>query len=162
MIAETLAGIALVKSAVDGIKTAIGTANDIGDIANYVDKLFDGEKQVQQQRSKKSGVGVVDQFNVSNVARETIDARIAKEKMQEVATLIDLRFGPGTWKSIVEERARRIQEAKEAALAAKREAVRKHNELMDNIKIGVIIAGIVALGAGLIIMVMVSVANALV
>jgi len=161
MIAETLAGIALVKSAVDGIKTAIGTANDIGDIANYVDKLFDGEKQVQQQRSKKSGVGVVDQFNVSNVARETIDARIAKEKMQEVATLIDLRFGPGTWKSIVEERARRIQEAKEAALAAKREAIKKHNELMDNIKIGVIIAGIVALGAGLIIMVMVSVANAL-
>lgn len=162
MIAETLAGIALVKSAVDGIKTAIGTANDIGDIANYVDKLFDGEKQVQQQRSKKSGVGVVDQFNVSNVARETIDARIAKEKMQEVATLIDLRFGPGTWKSIVEERAKRIQEAKEAALAAKREAIKKHNELMDNIKIGVIIAGIVALGAGLIIMVMVSVANALV
>jgi len=161
MIAETLAGIALVKSAVDGIKTAIGTANDIGDIANYVDKLFDGEKQVQQQRSKKSGVGVVDQFNVSNVARETIDARIAKEKMQEVATLIDLRFGPGTWKSIVKERARRIQEAKEAALAAKREAIKKHNELMDNIKIGVIIAGIVALGAGLIIMVMVSVANAL-
>ncbi len=161
MIAETLAGIALVKSAVDGIKTAIGTANDIGDIANYVDKLFDGEKQVQQQRSKKSGVNVVDQFNVSNVARETIDARIAKEKMQEVATLIDLRFGPGTWKSIVEERARRIQEAKEAALAAKREAIKKHNELMDNIKIGVIITGIVALGAGLIIMVMVSVANAL-
>ena len=32
---------------------------------------------------------------------------------------------------------------------------------MDNIKIGVIIAGIVALGASLIIMVMVSVANAL-
>jgi hypothetical protein len=33
MIAETLAGIALVKSAVDGIKGAINTANDISDIA---------------------------------------------------------------------------------------------------------------------------------
>ena len=32
MIAETLAGIALVKSAVDGIKGAITTANDISDI----------------------------------------------------------------------------------------------------------------------------------
>jgi len=58
MIAETLAGIALVKSAVDGIKSAIGTANDIGDIAGHIDKLFEGEKQVQQQRSKKSGTGV--------------------------------------------------------------------------------------------------------
>ena len=37
MIAETLAGIALVKSAVDGIKSAIGTANDIGEIASHID-----------------------------------------------------------------------------------------------------------------------------
>ena len=55
MIAETLAGIALVKSAVDGIKSAIGTANDIGDIAGYIDNLFEGEKQVQQNRNKKAG-----------------------------------------------------------------------------------------------------------
>ena len=55
MIAETLAGIALVKSAVDGIKSAIGTANDIGDIAGYIDNLFEGEKQVQQVRNKKAG-----------------------------------------------------------------------------------------------------------
>ena len=58
MIAETLAGIALVKSAVDGIKSTINTANDIGDIAKYVDSLLEGEKQVQQQRAKKSGVGI--------------------------------------------------------------------------------------------------------
>jgi len=45
MIAEALAGIALVKSAVDGIKSTINTANDIGDIAKYVDNLLEGEKQ---------------------------------------------------------------------------------------------------------------------
>ena len=28
--------------------------------------------------------------------------------------MVNLRFGPDTWKSIVDERARRIQEAKEA------------------------------------------------
>ena len=104
MIAETLAGIALVKSAVDGIKSAIGTANDIGDIAGYIDNLFEGEKQVQHIRNKKAGsVGIVDQFGVSNVARDVIDARIAAEKLQEVATMVDMRFGPGTWKSIVGE-----------------------------------------------------------
>ena len=57
MIAETLAGIALVKSAVDGIKSAIGTANDISEIAGHIDNLFEGEKQVQQKRAKKSGTG---------------------------------------------------------------------------------------------------------
>ena len=53
MIAETMAGIALVKGAVDGIKSMIGTANDVSEIAGYIDKLFEGEKQVQQQRNKK-------------------------------------------------------------------------------------------------------------
>jgi len=161
MIAETLAGIALVKSAVDGIKSAINTAQDISEIASHIDNLFEGEKQVQQQRAKKSGTGIADQFGIKTVAQEMIDAKLAKEKMQEIATMVDMRFGHGTWAAIVAERAKRIQEAKEAALTARREAMKKHNELMDNIKMGVIIASILALGAGLIIMVMVSVANAL-
>ena len=98
MIAETLAGIALVKSAVDGIKGAIGTANDIGDIASQIDSLFAGQKQVNEARNRKSGVSLVDQFGVENVARETIDAKIAAEKLQEVATMVDMRFGHGTWR----------------------------------------------------------------
>ena len=80
MIAETLAGIALFKSAVDGIKSAIGTANDVSEIAGFIDNLFEGEKQVQHKRSAKSGVGVADQFGVKSVASEVIDARLAKEQ----------------------------------------------------------------------------------
>ncbi|NCV92876.1 MAG: hypothetical protein EBW30_08905 [Synechococcaceae bacterium WB7_3xG_012] len=41
----------LVKSAVDGIKGAIGTAKDVSEIAGYIDQLFEGEKQVQQKRA---------------------------------------------------------------------------------------------------------------
>jgi hypothetical protein len=148
MIAETLAGIALVKSAVDGIKSAIGTAQDISDIASHVDNLFEGEKQVQQQRAKKSGTGLADQFGIKTVAQEMIDAKLAKEKMQEMATIIDMRFGHGTWAGIVAERAKRIQEAKEAALAARREALKRQQEFMETAKIilaVVVVAGI-ALG----------------
>ena len=135
MIAETLAGISLFKAAVDGIKGAIGTANDVSDIAGYIDNLFEGEKQVQKLRSKKSGVGgVADQFGVKSVATEVINAKLAKEQMQEIASMIDMRFGHGTWKSITEERAKRIREAKEAAAAARKEKIRKQKELEDNIK----------------------------
>jgi len=151
MIAETLAGIALVKSAVDGIKSTINTANDIGDIAKYVDNLLEGEKQVQQQRAKKSGSGIADQFGIQSVAQEVIDARLAQEKIQEMRTMVDLRFGPGTWQSIVDIRAKRIQEAKEAALQAKREAIRRHNEMMENIKMGTGVAVIVLASVGLLI-----------
>jgi len=151
MIAEALAGIALVKSAVDGIKSTINTANDIGDIAKYVDNLLEGEKQVQQQRAKKSGSGIADQFGIQSVAQEVIDARLAQEKIQEMRTMIDLRFGPGTWQSIVDIRAKRIQEAKEAALQAKREAIKRHNEMMENIKIAGGVGLIGAIGIGLLI-----------
>jgi len=150
MIAETLAGIALVKSAVDGIKAAIGTANDIGDIASQIDSLFEGEKQVQQQRSKKSGVGMGDQFGVSSVAREVIDARIAQEKMQEIATMVDMRFGHGTWKGIIAERQKRIQEAKEAAAKARRQARIAHEEMMDNVKMTALVSIITGAALGLI------------
>ena len=148
MIAETLAGIALVKSAVDGIKGAINTANDISDIAGHIDNLFAGEKQIQQERAKKAGVGLGDQFGVSNVARDVIDSKIAADKLQEVATMVDMRFGHGTWKGILAERQKRIQEAREAALKAKRAAIQKHNEMMENIKIGVGVGtiGVIAIG----------------
>lgn len=139
MIAETMAGIALVKGAVDGIKSMIGTANDVSDIAGYIDKLFEGEKQVQQQRNKKSGV---DNFGgIGGVASEVIDARLAKEKMQEVATLVDFRFGHGTWRSILDERAKRIREQKEAEAEARRKTIKKQEELAEIIRNSVILFG---------------------
>ena len=151
MIAETLAGIALVKSAVDGIKSTINTANDIGDIAKYVDNLLEGEKQVQQQRARKSGLGLGDQLGIESVAQEVIDARIAQESLNEMRTLVDMRFGPGTWQSIVDLRNKRIREAKEAAAKVKREAIRRHNEMMENIKLAAGVGAMIAVGAGLLI-----------
>ena len=151
MIAETLAGIALVKSAVDGIKSTINTANDIGDIAKYVDNLLEGEKQVQQQRAKKSGASIGDQFGIESVAQEVIDARIAQEKIQEMRTLVDMRFGPGTWQSIVDLRNKRIKEAKEAAAKAKREEMLRQQEMMDSIKIAASIGLMIAAGIGFLI-----------
>jgi hypothetical protein len=149
MIAETLAGIALVKSAVDGIKSAINTANDISDIAGHIDNLFAGEKQVQQDRAKKAGIGITDQFGVNNVARDVIDAKIAAEKLQEVATMVDMRFGHGTWKGILAERAKRIQEAKEAAAKARREAQRAQDEMMENVKTTALVSMVIGVAVGL-------------
>jgi uncharacterized protein YbjQ (UPF0145 family) len=151
MIAETLAGIALVKSAVDGIKSTINTANDIGEIAKYVDNLLEGEKQVQQQRARKSGLGLGDQLGIESVAQEVIDARIAQEKVNEMRTLVDLRFGPGTWQSIVDLRNKRIKELKEAQAKARREAIRRQQEMMESIKLAAGVGVVMAVGVGLLI-----------
>ena len=157
MIAETLAGIALVKSAVDGIKSAIGTAQDISEIAGHIDNLFEGESQTQRARNKKSGVN---QFSVNSVAKETIDAKIAAEKLYEVSVMVDQRFGHGTWAGIVTERAKRIQEAKEAALAARKEKAIKQEETMETIKMTAIVLGVISMIVAAVIGMIVSAAKA--
>jgi len=135
MFGEVLTGIALVKSAVDGLKGAIGTAKDVSEIAGYVDKLFQGEQEIQKRKQKKS----TDPFSVSSVASETINAKLAKEKMDEMRQLIDLRFGHGTWAGIIAERARRIQEAREAEKAAQRQ---KQAQQEDMVIIGCVLVGL--------------------
>lgn len=161
-ISTALAGIALVKQSVDFIKTHINTVQDIGQIAGQIDNLFTGEKQVQQARNKKAGAaGLGDQFGVDTVAKEMIDAKLAAEKLQEVATMVDMRFGHGTWKGIVAERARRIQEQKEAVAKARREQLKKDQEFMDACKVVAVVGGCILVIAGLFVFMMISVAKAM-
>lgn len=144
MFAEVVTGIALIKQSVDFIKSNIDTVNDIRDITDQVENLFVGEEQVQKARSKQSGFGVGDQLGIKSVAQEVIDAKLAQEKMQEMRTLIDFRFGPGTWQSIVDLRARRIREEREAREQARREKIRKQrefNEMLQQALIGVLVVG---------------------
>tara|TARA_Y100001938_G_scaffold145045_1_gene220922 strand:+ start:552 stop:1031 length:480 start_codon:yes stop_codon:yes gene_type:complete len=134
VVAEVLTGLALVKQATDFIKQNVDTAKDIGSLAGQIDDLLRGEQETQKARNKKSGQSLTDQFGVESVAREIVDAKLAQEKVQEIATLIDLRFGHGTWRSILDERARRLQEAREAAMRAKREKIRQQKEFEETVK----------------------------
>jgi len=149
MIAEVLTGIALVQKSVEFIKSNISTVQDISQIAGQIDDLFRGEKEAQQARNKKAGGGLGDQFGVDTVAKEMIDARIAAEKLQEVATLVDMRFGHGTWKGIVAERAKRIQEAKEAAAAERRKKLQEAKEFEETMKQIVLVAGVLIMSIGM-------------
>ena len=148
VVAEVLTGLALVKQATDFIKQNVDTAKDIGSLAGQIDDLLRGESEAQKARNKKSGQSLTDQFGVENVAREIVDAKLAAEKVQEIATLIDLRFGHGTWRSILDERARRLQEAREAAMRAKREKIREQKELEETIKNVVLTLTVVLMALG--------------
>ena len=148
VVAEVLTGIALVKQATDFIKSNISTVNDIRQIGSQIDDLLRGEQECQKARAKKSGTSLSDQLGIENVAKEVIDAKLAQEKLREVATMIDLRFGHGTWQGIVDERAKRMREAKEAA---RKERIKKQKRQeaffeMLTMALGVIILSAVAIG----------------
>jgi len=153
VVAEVLTGLALVKQATDFIKSNLDTAKDIGSLAGQIDDLLRGEGEAQKARSKKSGQSLTDQFGVENVAREVIDAKLAQEKVREIATLIDLRFGHGTWRGILDERARRIQAQKERAKQEALEKAAQRKEIFDGLSMlfylimGVLVVGLIALVA---------------
>lgn len=134
VVAETLAGIALVKSATEAIKGAISTANDVSSLAKEIDKLFEGEKQIQRDK-----MSAQNPLSMKSVAEETINAKLAQEHMDEMRQLVDMRFGHGTWQGIIAERARRIHEIKEAE---KRERIRKQKAKDDAIEVALIVMGV--------------------
>ena len=157
MIAETLAGIALVKQSVDFIKSQINTAKDIGQLAGAVDGLFRGHDEIEKKRSKKSGVTVRDQLGIKTVAQEVIDAKLAAEAMQEMRNMIDMRFGPGTFKSILDLRSKKIREEKEALAEARRIQRRKQRETEETIRQAMIVGATIVCAVGLLVFLFVAV-----
>lgn len=126
-VTTALAGIALVKKSVDFIKENIQTCQDIGQIIGHVENAMIGEQQVIKERDKSGA----DPFATENVAQEIIDAKLAREHLNELKNLINLRFGPNTWQEILTERKRRIDERKEAKKRAIAEKNRKIKEIQD-------------------------------
>ena len=108
-VGEAIAAAAAFKAAVDGIKSAIGTANDVRDIASQIDQLLDSKSRIDRAKNKKVAPG---QFSISSIASETIDAKLAEEEMYQIKLLIDNRFGHGTFQGILETRQKRIKEYK--------------------------------------------------
>jgi len=143
-VAEILAGIALVKSSVDFIKSNISTCQDIGQMIGHVENAMIGEQQCIKEREGK------DQFATENIAEEVINAKLAREHLQEMKNLVNLRFGHGTWDEILNLRKKRIDERKQKKKEALAEKNRKKQEIMDILTYFLIGLG-VCLIAGLII-----------
>jgi len=139
-VTAVLTGIALVKKSVDFIKQNIQTCNDIGDIIGHIDKAMTGEQQVIKARDKSGA----DPFAVGTVAQEIIDAKLAREHLNDVRNLVNLRFGPGTWEYILQERKKRIDAQKQAIKEAKAKKLKQQQQIAEYIKYGLITIIVIA------------------
>ena len=138
--AAVLSGIKLVKQSVDFVKQQIQTCNDISELVGHIDKAMMGEQQVIKARDSKN----VDHFAIENVAQEVIDARLAREQLNEMKNLINLRFGPGTWEFILQERKKRIDAKKQAIKEAKAAKLKKQKEMYERIRMCVIVLAVIS------------------
>ena len=160
VVAETLAGLALVNSAVKGIKNVINTCQDVSQIADQIDSVITGTKQVHDKShpiatkwdnfiGKKLGSSA-DKFSLGAIAKETIEEKLAEEQLDLVRRMINKRFGPDTWMEIVEEREIRIEKhnkEKKKEIEKKQEANEKFYKILETIA-GFIFLILVVIGVG--------------
>ena len=138
--AAVLSGIKLVKQSVDFVKQQIQTCNDISELVGHIDKAMMGEQQIIKARDSKN----VDHFAIDNVAKEVIDARLAREQLNEMKNLKNLRFVPGTWEFILQERKKRIDAKKQAIKEAKAAKLKKQKEMYEMIRMGFIVLAVIS------------------
>lgn len=157
-ISATLAGIALVQKSVEFIKSNIQTAQDIGQFVSSIDDAFKGEQECLKARDKRGA----DPFATENVAQEIIDAKLAREHLNEMKNLINLRFGHGTWQEILTERKRRIDLHKQALREAKAKRDKQRKEVGEILTYaGIGLAVLFLVGLVIYIMAMMKKANAI-
>ena len=146
-VTAVLTGIALVKQATSFIKDNINTVNDISGIAKQIDQMFEGQQQINKERSKQAN-STANELGLSNVADSIINAKLAQERIAEIRTLINYRFpvssGPSTWDQILLERTRRIEERKQAIQKAKAKKLKQQKEMYDMIRLGFIVLAVIA------------------
>ena len=144
MVAEILAGIALAKSAVSGIKSMIDTANDVNDIAHHIDNLFKSRDQVKRDIHKNQNVKKPqskmramfnrtmkededDDLSVGAVATMVLEQKKMDRAIMNLGIRIDNKFGEGTWTEILETRKKMIEEHNKQA-KIQREMDKQHAE----------------------------------
>ena len=92
-VAEILAGAALVKASIDGIKSTIGSAKDISQITTDLDNLFTGAQQIRQQKkqAKATGQSATESVWQKVVALQKEQALAAKHKAAADARAAQVR-----------------------------------------------------------------------
>jgi len=106
-----IAAVTAASNAIAFIKARINDVQSVADISQQIGTLFDCQKKLNEERNKQAGVGDI-KFQSSIDA--VLEAKKLQEQMQEIKTMINLRFGPDTWNEIVNHHNQKLREQKEA------------------------------------------------
>ncbi len=143
MVAEVLAGIALVKASCEIISKGIGVAKDISSVANEVDNLFEGSRQLKREEKEARHKG-------HSVTEIVINQQLAAEQMDIAKKLIIGRFGYYAWQDVLKLQKDQQIEQRARAAAKKRQQQEKAELVEDvavvgtSVMIGILIIAVVA------------------
>ena len=152
-----------IGSAIASVKAAVGAAKNIQSIGQSLEGLFNAQEEHKKKQAKKQPesrqqqilrmrVGDADyddDTSISNVANDVLAEKANEKALEGLAREIDLKWGAGTWKAILAEREKRIeQKEKNKVLAIKKAKADKafwHKVAMETTKGLFIIAALVGM-----------------
>ena len=140
-ITTALAAVSAASASIKFLKERISYAQDAKEIFGHVSRLMDCEKAINADQSKHSSVG---ELSLKSTIDHGIQKRLIRESLADAKLAIDLRFGPGTYQSFIDDHAKAVREAREKEAAARKEILRKAKETEEQVQ-AVLIAGFVIL-----------------
>ena len=121
--------------AISGLKGAVSAARNIQEIGHGLENLFNAQSEHEKKQAKKQpdsrqqqvlrmragDADSDDPTSISSVANSVLLERQNQIQLESLAREIDIKWGAGTWKAILAEREKRIeQKEKNKVLAIKK------------------------------------------
>ena len=89
-ITTAIAAVTAASKAIDFIKARINDVQSVSEISEQIGTLFTAQKKLNEERNKQAGVGT--EINIRTSIDAVLEAKKLQQDMQEIATLICLRW----------------------------------------------------------------------
>jgi len=130
MVAEILAGVALVKASISAIQSTIQSCKDVSEIATDIDNLFQGQQDIARDKRKAKATG-------QSATQIVIAEETAKEDLKIAQELIIARFGYHSWQRILQIQQDQLLEQKALAAARKKKKAETQQVVEDAATVGI-------------------------
>ena len=136
-----IGGLAAARSAIDFLKQNVGVFNDAAEVGRQVGNILQGFDEFNKARNDPK---MQAKLGIKDIASEMIEKRLLDEELEYLRSLLVSRFGASLWDQILQTRAARIREQKEAVKKAAAEKRKRKQEIFSIIKaigIAILVAG---------------------
>ena len=151
-----LTAISAASASIKWLKERVGDCQDAAEVFSHVTRLMDCEKAINQDQAKK---GAVSDISLQSSIDHGIQKRLIREALQDAKLQIDLRFGPGTYQSFVDDHAKRIREAREIEESRRKAAAKAAAQTAQDIRTALMIFIVIGVMAGLFFFLFITIAN---
>ena len=155
-ISTALMAVSAASASIKFLKERISDCQDVREVFGHVTRLMDCEKAINSDQAQHSSVG---EITLKSTIDHGIEKRLIREALHDAKMQIDLRFGPGTYQSFIDEHSELLRVQKQKRQQAMREAARKSEELEETLKTCALVAFVCVVALGLLIFLFAAIAN---